>query len=116
MPYEVTNTLRSTSIIRVEGTTPANVALTELSTSSNEVIVGASIRRILWSTGGTVTVARGATTVLTLYDSGDMRFSDSGHVVANNSGSNIVVTITTGGSAILELSKEATYAQPLVGM
>jgi hypothetical protein len=116
MSYEVTNTLRSTSIIRVVGTAPANIALSEFATSENEVVTSASIKRVVWSTGGNVTVQRGATNVLSLYGSGDMRLAESGHVIANNSTQNIVVTITTGGTAIIEVSKVATYTQPLDGM
>lgn len=116
MSYEVTNTLRSTSIIRVVGTTPANIALSELATSANEVVSAASIRRILWSTGGVVTVERGGEVLLSLHGSGDIRLQDSNHVIANNSTSYMNVSITTGGTAIIEMNKIAAYTEPLTGM
>lgn len=116
MSYEVTNVIRSTSIIRVVGTTPANIALSQLATSANEVVSAASIRRILWSTGGVVTVERGGVVLLTLYGGGDMRLTDSKHVIANNSTSSINVSITTGGTAILEMTKVSAYTEPLTGM
>lgn len=116
MAYEITNTLRSTSIIRVTGAGFANVQLANLSTSANEVVTSASIKRVMWSTGGTVSVERGGETLLTLYGSGDLRPSESGHIIANNSTSNMNVSIATGGTAIIEVSKEATYTTPLTGI
>jgi hypothetical protein len=116
MSYEITNSVRSASIIRVTGTTPANIALSDLATSNNELVTSASIKRVLYSTGGTITIQRGTETVLSLYGNGDWRPSDSGHVIANNSTSNIVVTITTGGTALLEVTKQASYTEPLIGM
>lgn len=116
MAYEITNTLRSSSIIRVTGAGFANVQLANLSTSANEVVTSASIKRVMWSTGGTVSIERGGETILTLYGSGDLRPSESGHVIANNSTSNMNVSIATGGTAIIEVSKEATYTTPLTGI
>ena len=48
--------------------------------------------------------------MLTLYGSGEMRFDDYGYSLANNATGNVVVTIATGGSCVLELSKTATYS------
>jgi hypothetical protein len=48
--------------------------------------------------------------VLALHGSGDMRPSDSGYIIANNSTANIAVTIVTGGSAIVEVTKDTTYS------
>jgi hypothetical protein len=116
MAYEITNSLRSASIIRVTGAGFANVQLANLSASANETVVSASIKRVMWSTGGTVTVERGGQTILTLYGSGDLKPSESGHIIANNSTSNMNVSIATGGTVILEVSKETTYATPLTGI
>jgi hypothetical protein len=116
MAYEIVNTLRSSSIIRVTGASFANVQLANLSTSANETVTSASIKRVMWSTGGTVSVERGGETILTLYGSGDLKPSESGHVIANNSTSYMNVSITTGGTAIIEVTKEATYGTPLTGI
>jgi len=116
MAYEITNSLRSASIIRVTGAGSANIALANLASSGNETVVSASIKRVMWSTGGTVSVERGGETILTLYGSGDLRPSESGHIIANNSTSYINVSIATGGTAIVEFTKEATYATPLTGI
>jgi hypothetical protein len=116
MAYEITNSPRSTSIIRVidPGTVTVNIA--NLSVNSNETITGASIKRVLWSTNGSISIARNSTPALTLHGSGNMRFDDYGHTIANTPTGTIVITIATGGTAILEISKTAEYATPLVGM
>ena len=113
MAYEITNSPRSTSIIRVidPGTVTVNIA--NLSVNSNETITGASIKRVLWSTNGSISIARNSTPVLALHGSGDMRFDDYGHTVANTSTGTIAITITTGGTAIVEVSKTAEYATPV---
>jgi hypothetical protein len=116
MAYEIVNSLRSSSIIRVTGAGFANVQLANLSTSANETVTSASIKRIIWSTGGTVSIERGGETILTLYESGDLRPSEMGYVIANNSTSNMNVSIATGGTAIIEVTKEATYTTPLTGI
>ena len=116
MAYEIINSLRSTSIIRVTGAGFANVQLANFSTSANETVTSASIKRVMWSTGGTVSVERGGQTVLSLYGNGDLKPSESGYVIANNSTSNMNVSIATGGTAILEVTKEATYTTPLTGI
>ena len=54
--------------------------------------------------------------VLALHGSGDMGPSDSGHIIANNSTANIAVTIVTGGSAIVEVTKDTTYSTALEGI
>lgn len=116
MPFEITNSLRSSSIIRIEGTGTTTVALANLAVNANESVSAASIKRIAWSTNGSVQIVRNAVPILSLHGSGEMRLDDYGHSIANNSTQAIAVTINTGGSCILEVSKEATYATPLTGM
>jgi hypothetical protein len=45
-----------------------------------------------------------------------MMLDELNHSVANNNGSSIVITINTGGSMVMEVTKTATYANTLVGM
>jgi archaellum component FlaF (FlaF/FlaG flagellin family) len=116
MAYEITNTLRSTSIIRVVDAGTYTVPVANLAVDANENVTSASIRRVMWSTGGSISVTRNSIPLLSLHGSGDMRLSDSGHVVANSSTSDIVITVTTSGSAVLEISKQATYTTPLTGI
>jgi hypothetical protein len=53
---------------------------------------------------------------LSLYGNGELRADDFGHSIANNNTSSIVITVALGGYALIEVSKQATYADPLVGM
>lgn len=115
MAYEITNALRSASIIRVvDGT--ATIPVANLAVYANEVVTAASIKRVMWSTNGTITIVRNTQPILTLHGSGDMRLSDSGHSIANNATSDLVITVSTSGSVVLEVTKQATYTTPLEGM
>lgn len=112
MAYEITNVRKGSSVIRCEGAGTYTITLNDLSTNTSlETVSTASIKRVLWSTGGTVAVARGATpnTVITLYGNGEMRYDEMGHALANGSSGDIVITIGTGGSCFLEVSKTATF-------
>jgi hypothetical protein len=116
MPFEITNSLRSASIIRVVDAGTANITLANLAKDANETVTSATIKRVMWSTNGSISITRDGVPILALHGSGDLRPSESGHVIANNSTANIAVTIVTGGSAIVELSKETTYTTPLTGI
>lgn len=116
MAYKITNSLRSPSIIRVvDGSATVNIA--NLSSNvSLETVNSASIKRAMWSTNGVITIVRNSEPILTLHGSGDMRFSDSGHSITSNNTSDIVITISTSGTVILEVTKDTTYTTPLEGM
>lgn len=116
MPIEITNKKRSVSVIRVEGVSANTVYLANLAASADETVTAASIKRINWSTGGTVNITRNSNSIATLYGSGEVRFDEWGHSIANNSTSPIVITITTGGCVFVEVTKEATYSPALTGM
>lgn len=116
MSYEIINARRGTSIIRAEAPGTYTIQLSDLSTNTSiETVSDASIKRVNWSSNGFITIARGATpnTMLSLYNSGEMRFDDFSYSMANGSTGNIVVSITTGGSVVLEVSKVATYSTNL---
>jgi hypothetical protein len=108
MAFEYINTLRSASIARIidTGTT---IALANLSSGANETITAANIRKIAWSTNGSIQIVRNSVPILTLHNSGSIAFDDLNTTVANNNTQPIVVTINTGGFVLLELTKEATY-------
>jgi hypothetical protein len=116
MPFEITNSLRSASIIRVVDTGTANITLSQLAKNANETVTSATIKRVMWSTNGSISITRDGVPILALHGSGDLRTSDSGHVIANSSTANIAVTITTGGTAILEVTKDTTYTTALEGL
>ena len=114
MAFEYINTLRSASIARVidTGTT---IALANLSTGANETVTAASIRKVAWSTSGYISITRNGAPILNLHNSGSIQFDDLNTTLANNSTQPIVVVISTGGFVVLELTKEATYANSLIG-
>ena len=119
MAFEITNQLRSPSIIRVEGASTVNVNISQLSTNTAlETVVSANIKRIAWSTGDNIVIGRhGASNTLiilaTLFNSGQMNFDELGTTLANTNTGNVTVTINTSGTVILEVSKNTTYSTDL---
>jgi hypothetical protein len=108
MAFEYINTLRSSSVARIidTGTT---ISLANLSSGANETVTAATIRKVIWSTNGSIQIVRNSVPILTLHNSGALVFDDMNTTIANNSTQPIVVTINTGGFVILEMTKEATY-------
>jgi hypothetical protein len=115
MPFELINSIRSPSIIRIEGTGTTTVALANLSVNANETVTSANIKRINWSTNGSVQIVRNSVPIASLHGTGEMRLDEYGYSIANNSTSSIVITVNTGGTVVLEVSKETTYANSLIG-
>lgn len=116
MAYELTNRLHSSSILRVTGTGTTTLELANLEATAAETVTDASIKKILWSTNGNIAINRGGDTIATLYNSGEMHLDELGHSFANNATSNLSVVVTTGGTAVLEVTKHATYDPALEGM
>jgi hypothetical protein len=117
MAYEITNKLRGPSILRVDGAATTNLTYSAFSTNTSiESVTTLAIKKIAWSTTGTITVGQGGTNVLTLSGSGQMDFDHMNYSVANNSTNYITVTVNTGGCAVLELAKTATYSPALTGI
>ena len=116
MPIEITNTLRSSSLIRVEGVGTYYANLNSLAVDSNEVVSAANIKRINWSTNGVVQIVRNGNTIASLHTVGEIKLDEWGQSIANNNTSNVVITVVTGGTVFLEVSKSATYTTPLTGM
>jgi hypothetical protein len=116
MPIEITNSLRSASVIRVEGIGTYYANLTSLAADSNEVVSAANIKRINWTTNGNIQIVRNGNNIATLHNAGEIRCDEWGYSIANNNTSNVVITVVTGGTVFLEVSKIATYTTPLTGM
>lgn len=117
MPIEIKNSLRSSSIIRVINAGTYNVPITDLSTNTAiETVNSASIKNVMWSTNGSISIVRNDVPLLTLHNAGGMRLGDIGHSIANNSTSNLSITIVTGGTLILEVTKDTSYSPALIGM
>jgi hypothetical protein len=123
MPVEITNKIRSTSLIKVtEGTASgsaiaANIAISQLAASNNETITSASIKGVMWTSNTAINVIRNGEVVLCLQGSGEMRLDDFAYSIKSNNTSNIEITSAGArGTIILEVSKEATYSPTLEGM
>lgn len=111
MSLEIINKIKSCSFIRAVDPGSYVIALSELRANANiETILAAAINDLAWSTPGYITVARNGVTVLNLTGSGawtneNVVLRNAG---ANNKSSNIQITIVTGGTILLSVSKEAT--------
>jgi hypothetical protein len=118
MAFQIFNTLRGSSIITGCDPGTATIALTNLrANATTETVSAADIRRISWSTNGSITLSRDGFPLLALHNSGEMRFDDFGAAINSNNGSSMVVTITTGGSFVMEVAKVATYnVDPYTGV
>lgn len=122
---DITNSLRSRSVIRVVNTAANdNVVITLANLSANsalETISQAAITHIIaTSNTGRWSIYRGndATGVLimTLGDGADFPLSQYDIAIANTPTANIYVTNTgTDGTLILQVTKTATYSTGLTG-
>ena len=111
MALEITNSLRGSSIIRCVDPGTYTINLTDLrKNTTTEIVNSVDIKRVTWSSNGSIQVSRAANTpVLALHNSGEMRFDDFGHSISNTNTSNVVITIITGGTIVLEVSKNSSY-------
>jgi hypothetical protein len=122
MPYEIINTLRARSVIRITGNTATRINLSQLSTNTTtETVSAASITYVNTSTDGKWSIYRGndATGVLVLeyFGENDLPLTQHDLSIANSSTSNIYVTNSgTGGTLILQVSKSASYNPVLTGI
>ena len=117
MAYEIINTTRGSSIVRVVDVSTANLALTQFRASPNtETVSALSIRKLNWSTNGSIEITRDGAQLFKFSGSGEMRLDDYGHSVANTASGNLAVQIFTGGCIVIEVSKTATYnVDPFTG-
>jgi len=112
MGYELKNTQRSSSILRCVDPGTYTINLQDFAantTNIGETINSASIKRINWSTNGSISITRSNVPMLALHTAGEMRLDEYGHSIANNSTGNLAVTIVTGGSLVMEITKDTSY-------
>jgi hypothetical protein len=110
MAYEIINTIKGGSIIRVVDVSSANLALTQFrGNPTTETVSSISIRKLNWSTNGSIEITRDNVQLFKLSGSGEMRLDDYGYSVANTATGNLAVQIFTGGCIVMEVSKTATY-------
>lgn len=121
MPYEITNSKRSKSMVRiVGGITTANtlITLSSLAKDATENVTEAAIAQASGVTDGVWRIYRGDNTsgvlILELPSFSHYVFYEFDISIANNSSSNIYVQNSgTVGTLILQLSKTATYSTDL---
>ena len=71
MAHEVTNTLRSSTIIRVVDPGTTTISLANLEFNANETVNSVNIKRINWSTNGSIQIPRNSVPILSLYGNGE---------------------------------------------
>jgi len=115
MALEIINSIRTPSIIRTVDPGTYTISLANLSFNANETVNFANIRKLNWSTNGNITIVRNSVPLMTLHNAGELRCDDFGFSLANNNTQSIVVTINTGGSLVMEVTKDCNYATALIG-
>jgi hypothetical protein len=119
MPLDISNALRSKSVITVTGNTATAINLSALSTNTAvETITTASIGLVASSTDGWWRIYRGdntsGTLILELEGNNYLPFTQTDIAVSTGASSNIYVTNSgAGGTLILQVSKTATYTRNL---
>lgn len=114
MAYDIVNSKRSKSTVRITGNTDTTITLSSLQTI-DETISSATINHVITSGDGWFRVYRGdsdsGVLVLELYGSQDLPLTQYDISVANTATANIFVTNSgAGGTFIMNLSKVGTYA------
>jgi hypothetical protein len=113
MSYEIINTLKGGSIIRISNPGTYTITLNQLSSNTSlETVTSASIRKMIWSTNGSITVTRTGQSepMVTVFNQHVMKFDEFGTTLSNTATANIVVTLASGGFCMLDVSKTATYS------
>lgn len=116
MAYEILNSLRTRSVIRVTGNTATRINLSQLSANSSlETVNSASLTHVITATDGKWVIYRGndasGPVLLSLFGTNDLPFSVYDVSFANGATSNIYVTNSgTDGTLIMQFTKVATYS------
>lgn len=116
MPFEIINSKRSKSVIRITGNSPTRVNLNQLSTNTQiETITGASITHLTSSTDGKWIVYRGndatGVPVLSLFGENDLPFAQYDISIGNTASANLYFTNSgADGTLIVVVSKTASYS------
>jgi len=120
--FETTNRTRGPSTIRISGVGTANINVQNTFATQGvdkENITGFAIQKCAWSTNGSIMIRSSGQDIVELHSTGQIDFAEDFSPIANT-GSAVVgsqffqVTIATGGTVMLQLSKEATYNPSLI--
>lgn len=105
----IQNKIKGKSIINASGLGNASIALQYLTPSPQfETIHDFSIKRIVWSTNGNIIVSRNSEVILSLYNSGDMKFTEIKHLLNHNSAHPLDISIENFGNIIFEVNKSSS--------
>ena len=120
MPYEIINTLRAKSLVRIVGNTATLIKLSDLSASPKENVKSAVIAQASGTTDGIWRIYRGdnasGNLVLELPTFAHFIFYEFDATIANSASSNVYVTNSgTSGTLILQLGKDSIYTPALEG-
>jgi hypothetical protein len=114
MTYEVTNSLRSKSTVRIVGNTAVTITLSSLAKDDREIVSAAAIAQASSVSNGIWRIYRGNDTsgvlLLELPNNSNFIFYEYDATLANTATANIHVTNSgTAGTMIMQLAKTATY-------
>jgi len=116
MPYEIVNSLRAKSLVRVVGNTATTITLSALAKDVKETVIGAEVAQVTAVSNGIWRIYRGdsdsGVLLLELPPSfSHLSLYEYDISLANSSTANIHITNSgTAGTIILQLTKEATYS------
>lgn len=115
MSYEIINSLRSKTTVRIVGNTATLITLSSLSKDDRETVTGADVAQASGVTDGVWRIYRGDDTsgvlLLELPSFSHYQFYEFDSTLANSATSNVYVTNSgTAGTIILQLAKTATYS------
>lgn len=98
----------------IRQTVTGNVTLADLQTGG-ETVSAASISSLAWSTNGSITIARGANTIINLHNTGQWDLNIAGGALAEDKAADFVITIVGGGTVLIGVSKTSsiTGLEPL---
>jgi hypothetical protein len=122
MPFEIINSVRAKSTIRiVGGAANTHINLSALSAETAENVIAASLAQVTCSTNGIYRIYRGnssaGTLIMELVTPANFVLYEYDISFANNASANVFVEHTgTAGTLVMQLAKTATYNPILPGM